>query len=192
MLRRRCASVAALLFATAASSLAIAADTFKVDPVHSSVIFKIAHFDTANFYGRFGRIEGSVTSEGDKPTALEVKVEADSIDTNNADRDKHLRGPDFFDTKQYPDITFKSTAVKPGADDKSFEVTGDLNLHGTAKPITVKLTKIGQGQNVKGTPIVGYEATFTVKRSEFGMSGYINKGIGDEVTLTVSLEAVKQ
>lgn len=190
--KNRRSSVAALLALIATSSLAWAADSFNIDPLHSSVIFKIAHFDTSNFYGRFGRVDGTITADAGTPTAFTVRVDADSIDTNSKERDDHLRGPDFFDVKQFPDITFKSTAVKPSADGKAFDVTGDLTLHGVTKPVTATLTKTGQGKNMKGVDIVGFETTFKVKRSEFGMSGFLNKGVGDEVTLMVSFESVKQ
>lgn len=187
----RRSTVIALLALLSSAALTMA-DNFTIDPLHSSVVFKIAHFDTSNFYGRFGRVDGTITVENGAPTALNIRVDADSIDTNSKERDDHLRGPDFFDVKQFPDITFKSTTVKAAEDGKSFEVTGDLSLHGVTKPITVTLAKTGQGKNMKGVDILGFETSFTIKRSEFGMSGFLNKGVGDEVTLTVSFETVKQ
>ncbi len=190
---RRSASTALLGVLAAASFASVAAAvTFNVDPLHSSVFFKITHFDTSNFYGRFGRVDGTVTVENAVPTALAVRTDAESIDTNSKERDDHLRGPDFFDVKQFPDITFKSTAIQPGKELGTFTVTGELTLHGVTKPLTATLAKTGQGKNTKGVDIVGFETTFTIKRSEFGMSGYLNKGVGDEVTLTVSLESAAQ
>ena len=168
------------------SSLA-SAQTYNIDPIHSSILFKINHANTANFYGRFNKAAGGVTINEGAVTDLMVTVDAQSVDSNNKARDEHLMGPDFFDTKQFPDITFKSTAVKK-IDDTTSEVTGNLTLHGTTKPLTVQLKKTGQGQNVKQQEIVGFETIFTIKRSEYGVSGYIGKGVGDEVTLIVSLE----
>ena len=183
MKRYRLAVAAVSLF-----SLAARADTLAIDPVHSSVVFKIRHFDTANFYGRFDRVDGTITTDAAGISALHVRVDADSIDTNNKDRDAHLRGPDFFDTKLFPDITFVSKTIKK-MDGSTFEVTGDMTLHGTTKSIVVTLDKTGGGQNVKGMPISGFETTITLKRSDYGVSAYIGKGIADEVTLTISLEA---
>jgi len=188
MLRR--SLIATALFSTLIASAA-SAQNFAVDPVHSSVIFKVNHFDAANFYGRFNRVEGALTVDAGEIKSLEVRVDADTVDTNNKDRDAHLRGPDFFDTKQFVDITFKSTSVKKTGE-KTYEVAGELTMRGTTKPLTLTLTKIGDGKNVKSQDITGYETTFTVKRSDYGVSGYVGKGIGDEVTLTVSLEGIKQ
>ena len=98
-----------------------------------------------------------------------------------------MRGPDFFDTKQYPDITFASKSVKKTGD-KTYEVTGELTLHGTTKSVTVTFTKTGDGQNVKGMPMVGYETTLTLRRSDYGVSGYVGKGVGDEVTWPIRID----
>lgn len=168
------------------------ADDYAVDPIHSSVLFKIKHMDTAWFYGRFNKSSGAVKTDAGAPTELSISVDAESVDTNNDARNEHLRGPDFFDTKQFPQINFKSTAIKAGEKPDTFEVAGELTLHGTTKPITLTLTKTGQGKNVQGKSIIGFETSFTIKRSEFGMSGYVDKGIGDDVTLMISLEAIQQ
>ncbi|HEX8325264.1 MAG TPA: YceI family protein [Tepidisphaeraceae bacterium] len=167
------------------------AQTFAIDPVHTSLLFKVKHFDTSNFYGRFRRVGGNVTVTDGRPSALEVTAEADSVDTNNRDRDAHLAGPDFFDAKQFPAITFKAKTFTP-AGEAAFKVDGDLTLHGVTKPVTVTLTRTGQGKNVKGTDIVGYETTLTIRRTDFGVSGYVSQGIGDDVTLIVSIEGVRQ
>ncbi len=162
--------------------------TFSIDPIHSSVIFKVMHADTANFFGRFNKVAGSVNLDAGALTSLTLTVDANSVDTNSKQRDEHLRNPDFFNTKEFPEITFKSTGVKM-LEDKKYEVAGELTLHGQTKPVTVTLTQTGAGKNMQGKDTVGYETTFTIKRSEYGMSGYIDKGIGDDVTLMVSFEA---
>ena len=102
-----------------------------------------------------------------------------------------MRQPDYFDTKQFPTITFKSNSIKAGEKEGTFTVAGDLTLHGTTKPVTLTLTKTGQGKNVQGKPIIGFETSFTIKRSEYGMSGYVDKGIGDDVTMIISIEAIQ-
>ncbi len=165
--------------------------SYAVDPIHSSVVFKILHADTANFYGRFNKLTGIAKVDGGTLAELTLTVDAESVDSNNKARDEHLRNPDFFNTKEFPEIRFKSTGIKK-LEDKKYEVVGELTLLAQTKPITIQLVHTGTGKNMQGKDLVGYETTFTIKRSEFGMSGYIDKGIGDEVTLTVSFEAIKQ
>ncbi len=167
----------------------VRAESYAVDPVHAAVIFKVSHANTSNTYGRFNQISGTVDVTDGAPTALSVTVAADSIDTGNKKRDEHLTGPDFFNVKEFPEISFKSTAVKK-VDENNFEVVGDLTLHGTTKPITVKLAKTGSG-TMQGKSLVGFETSFTIKRSEYGMTNFVGKGVGDEVTLIVAIEAAK-
>ncbi len=167
------------------------AQSYSIDAIHSSFLFKIFHADTANFYGRFNKASGLIKTDANTPTELNIVVEAESVDTNNKARDEHLRGPDFFDTKQFTDITYKSTGIKK-VDDTTYEVAGDLTMHGTTKPLTITLKHTGNGKNVQGKETIGFETTFTIKRSDFGVSGYIGKGLGDEVTMIISLESTKQ
>ena len=182
--------LAGLVVVVVWSSLALAADTYKVDPVHSTVIFKIGHFEVSNFQGRFNEPTGTITVDSGDPSksSFNIEIQADKIDTANNKRDGHLKSPDFFDVKQFPTITFKSTEVK-GAGDK-LEVTGDLTLHGVTKPITVAVTKVGEKDTGKMGYRAGWEATINLKRSEFGMTTMVGP-VADEVQLTVSLEAVK-
>lgn len=178
---------AALIFSAATAF----ADTYKVDPVHSSVIFKISHLNVSPFYGRFNNPTGTITIDAadDSKSAVEISVKADDVDTGNAKRDEHLRNPDFFNSKQFPVISFKSTSVKK-VDDKTFEVAGDLTLHGVTKPITITLNKTGEAQTRAGYR-TGYETSFTIKRSDYGIK-FNPEALGDEVTITAGLAGVKQ
>jgi polyisoprenoid-binding protein YceI len=187
--RRSVFSLALVLVATAllASGLR-AADTYKVDPVHSTVIFRINHLGTSWVYGRFDDVAGSFTVD-DKTPSFDFTVNADSVDTNNKQRDTHLKSADFFSVKEFPTITFKSTAVT-STGDKKFDVTGDLTLHGVTKSITVPLEFVGAA-DTKAGPRAGYEAHFNVKRSDYGMDKMVGM-VGDDVYLTVSFEGVKQ
>jgi polyisoprenoid-binding protein YceI len=161
-----------------------------VDNSHSSVVFKIKHAGISNFHGVFNEIRGTVTLDPQAPeqgkVALEIPV--DSVDTRDAKRDEHLRGPDFFNGKENPVLAFTSTKIeKQGA---LLRVTGDLELAGKKKSITMAVEKTGEGDFYG--PRVGYEATFTIKRSEFGMDyGVAKNALGDEVALVVGLELVK-
>jgi len=165
------------------------ADTFKLDPVHSEVVFQIEHLGVSKVFGRFNTIQGSFTLDDDpSKISFEATVPVESLDTGAAPRDKHLKSPDFFNAKQFPDITFKSTAVKKTGD--SYEVTGDLTLHGVTKSVTVTLTKVGQAQTQMGER-AGFDGQFTVNRSDYGMTFMVGP-VGDEVSLWINLEGVKQ
>lgn len=167
--------------------------TYEVDPVHSSIIFKIAHNGVSNFYGRFNSVSGSFKSDSKSPesSSLEVTVKSDSVDTHNAKREAHLSGPEFFNAKQFPSITFKSSGITKGSDGK-FILAGDMTLLGVTKPVSGSLEFTGEKSGPKGS-IAGLEAIVKIKRSDFGMTTYIKEGaLGDEVTLTVALEGAKK
>lgn len=189
-LRPRFVVAASIAFALPA--LALAAETYKVDAAHSAVVFKVKHMNTSNAYGRFNDIAGTFTLDDANPAAmsLDFAVKADSIDTANAKRDGHLKGPDFFNVRQFPTITFKSKAVtKSGS---KYLVTGDLTLHGVTKPVEVTVEPTGKGKNPQsGGAIAGIEATFVIKRSDFGMAYGVPDAVGDEVHIIVSAEGGK-
>lgn len=167
------------------------AGEYAIDAVHSAVIFRIKHNEAAYNYGRFNGIDGVVNyDEASGVTGIKVEVDTGTVDTANKDRDNHLRSPDFFNAKQFPRITFKSTSVKK-ASEHAYEVAGEFTLNGVTKPLTVTLEHTGNGKTMQGGEVAGFETTFTIIRSEFGMTKYL-PGVGDEVRLTVGLEAVKQ
>src|SRR3954452_2238822 len=119
--------VAAILVATFAPALARAADNFKIDPIHATVIYRVSHLNVGNAYGRFNEPTGMVTLDKDdaSKSSFTFEVQTSKVDTANPKRDQHLQSPDFFDAKQFPTITFKSTGVKLCGDNK-YEVAGDL------------------------------------------------------------------
>lgn len=179
---------------TGITQLADAADTYQIDTAHSMVIFRAKHNGVSYNYGRFNEFTGEITvDETDmvkSMVAFEVKTA--SVDTANKKRDQHLRSPDFFNVKQFPVITFKSTSVsaKEGNTD-TLEVTGDLELHGVKKSITVDVEITGRGKGRQGESLIGFETTFTIKRSEFGMT-YGMGSVSDDIRITVSVEAVNE
>jgi polyisoprenoid-binding protein YceI len=173
----------------AGSTPAQAAESFTIDPVHSSVLFRVKHLNVGHIYGRFNQYSGSFAFDEKNPAdcKLEMEVKIDSIDSANADRDKHLKGPDFFSAKEFPTMTFKATRMK-ASDEKNYEVTGDLTIHGTTKQVTVKLERLGIGKDPRsGKPRTGWETAFTINRSDFGMKGLI-PAISDEVRIIVAIE----
>ena len=195
----RAALVAAVaVLSLAASSISVPpayakAEGYKIDPVHSALLFRIKHLNLAWFHGRFNDVNGSFQFDAENPTAstVKVEVEAKNVDTNNKDRDEHLRSPDFFSVAQFPKITFASTSVKK-VDDKNFDVVGDLTLHGKTKSVTVRMEKIGEGTHPQAGTRMGFEGRVVIKRSDFGMTeGVAENTLGDEVTLTLAIEGVK-
>lgn len=162
-----------------------AADTYTIDPIHSSVIFKVKHMGVSWIYGRFNDVSGEIvwSPEDLSKHSIKAKVKAASVDTNSSARDKDLRGPDFFDTANFPTITFESTGVKESGTDK-FEVSGKLTMHGVSKSITILLEKVGSGGKK-----IGVATEFTVKRSDFGMTYGVGGPVSDEVTIMLGFEA---
>ena len=157
-----------------------------VDPGHSSVVFKVKHANASWFFGTFDKIEGKVTLDPDSPGtgSVELTIPVDSVDSNNERRDGHLRSPDFFAAKENPDITFRSTKIVKAGDDLS--VTGELAMAGKKQTITMSVEMVGD--SVARDKRRGYLATFTIKRSEFGMTYGNAKVLGDEITLMIALE----
>jgi polyisoprenoid-binding protein YceI len=169
-----------------------AADTYTVDPVHSSISFMISHAGISNIHGRFNDFSGKITIDKDDPakSSFALSIPVESIDTNNVKRDEHLRAPDYFNVKQFPTLSFQSTKVK--AVDGGFEVSGDLTMHGVTKPVSFTLKG---GDKVvefpKGTQRVGLVSDFSIRRSEFGVDTE-PKALGDEISIIVGIEAAKK
>lgn len=174
------------------STTTAGAETYKVDAVHSTALFRVKHLGVSYFYGRFNKMSGTFTYDKADPSkcAFEIKIKARSIDTNSNSRDKHLKSPDFFNVREFPDITFQSTIVT-STEKNQYEVTGDLTLHGVTKAITVPLEHIGSGSGMRGGRVAGFEGTFTIKRSDFGMNFMLDK-LGDEVRITISFEGARE
>ena len=170
-----------------------AADTYEIDAAHSMIIFRAKHSGVSYNYGRFNEFTGKITMGADvSNNTVEFEVKAASVDTGNEKRDQHLRSSDFFSAKQFPVITFKSTKVsaKEGKEDV-LEVTGDLELHGVKKSVTVDVEITGRGQGRQGESLIGFESTFTIQRSEFGMT-YGMGSVSDDIRITVSIEAAQK
>ena len=176
------------------AALASAADTYEVDPVHSFVIFRCRNLGQAGavfIYGRFKDVKGTIVVDKDPAkSSVNITINADSIDTGVPDRDNHLKSPDFLNTKQFPTITFKSRKIQAIGKDR-YRVTGDLTLHGVTRTITVTVEKLGEGKNFKDMQVIGFQTTFTIRRSDFGMKGLMNVA-ADEVTLTVAIMGIKK
>ncbi len=183
--------LAALVLATTGATAL--ADNYAIDPVHSTDVFKIKHLNVAYVYGRINGPEGKISYDPASPeaTTFDVTLQSANVDTGNAARDNHLKSPAFFNAKEFPTLTFKSTSVKK-LDDKTLEVTGDLTIHGTTKSVTVKVDVVGIGPGVPQTgPVAGFESTFTINRNDYGIKEFPGM-LGDDVTFTISLEGDKK
>ena len=168
------------------------AETFYVDPVHSSVVFRIQHLGVSDSFGRFNDPTGRFKIDEDNPekNSIEISVKSKKVDTANAKRDKNLRSPDFFDVEAHPAITFKSrTFEKTGMN--TYRVSGDLTMLGVTRPLTVTATRVGTGKDPWGGYRTGFTTEFSIKRTEFGMD-YLLSGLGDEVHVIVSIEGIRK
>ncbi len=186
-----CVIVSAVLMAVMGST-ALAADMFKIDPAHTSATFHVLHQGYSYVAGRFNDIVGDVVfDESDfLKSQVNITIKTVSVDTNHKKRDDHLRSPDFFNAKEFPEMTFKSTGVEQTGD-KMGKLMGDLTLLGVTKPVTLDVRFNRIAPNSKNIVIAGFSAKGTIKRTEFGMT-YGPKGIGDEIDIRIEAEAHKQ
>jgi polyisoprenoid-binding protein YceI len=152
------------------------------------------------FWGRFNDVSGTITFDESQPSeiSMDIGIDINSVDSGHPDLDRHLKSPDFFDSKEFPKMTFKSTSAKlvpttRRSDDPvmAWEVTGNLMIRGKSRPITVKLEYWGSADMGRGE-LAGFETKFRVKRSEFGVNYGIKQGaVGDWVDVTVAFEVMK-
>ncbi len=169
--------------------------SWKIDPVHSSVTFKIRHL-VSRVQGEFKDLNGTIAFDPADASAgsVAVTIAAASIDTKNDYRDKDLRSGNFFDVETYPEITFKSTGAETTPDGK-LQVTGDLTMHGVTRPVVLDAEFLGSGPHPRGGRVAGFAATTTLNRKDFGITWnkVLDAGgtlLGDDVQVEINLEAV--
>ncbi|MDA0657489.1 MAG: YceI family protein [Planctomycetota bacterium] len=169
----------------------LGADEYAYDLVHSSVSFKARHLDLSWIHGRFNQVDGKFSLDRQDPakSAFELTIQAESVDTANAARDEHLRQPDYFDTKQFPTIEFKSTKVRPI--EGGYEVLGDFTMHGQKKSITIRLLG-GREIEHNGVKRVGFSTEVKLKRSDFGFDPTQIGLIGDEAIIIIDCEGMRK
>lgn len=186
---KRIALTAALI---AASTAAFAAPvTYKIDPNHTDVVASWSHFGFSNPIAHFGQVDGSITYDPKNvgTSKVDVTIPLSGLDSHVEKFDEHLRSADFFDAEKYPNITFKSTKVE-AAGDKKLRVFGDLTIKGVTKQVVLDTTinKIGE-QPMAKRAAAGFDATTTIKRSDFGVDKYA-PNVSDNVTIRITTEAV--
>jgi polyisoprenoid-binding protein YceI len=190
-------TILTVLAALTLAGTAGAADNYMLDSDHTSVGFSVKHLMVSKVSGSFAEVSGSLVYDAEEPAAssVEVTIKTASIDTNNDDRDAHLRSWDFFYAEKYPEITFESTSVATEGD--AWVVTGKLTMHGTSRLVSIPFTVNGPVIDPWGKTRMGIEAeTITLDRKDFGLTW--NKAletggvaVGDEVKISIDFEAVR-
>ena len=164
---------------------------YAIDNTHSSIIFSISHYRIGYLYGRFNECSGRVALDQFNPDASEFKfkIQADSVDTNNDDRDTALKGNQFLDAANYPTIEFASQSVEE--EDGTYNVTGKLKIKDVSKTVSIPFKLLGSGEGPMGKRRIGMLSKFTIKRSDFGIRE-MPKNIGDDIAITFSFQAVRK
>jgi polyisoprenoid-binding protein YceI len=182
-------ALAVLGWTLAASGAALAAPTtFIPNADHTFVRFSYDHLGFSTQQSRFNKTTGTVTLDAAAKTAsVDLVIDTKSVDTGSELFNGHIQGADFLDTAQYPTATFRSNSAKFDGD-KPVSITGDLTLKGITKPVTLNITQFKHAPNMMKKDGIGANATATVKRSDFQMTKYVPM-VGDEVTLTIAIEA---
>ena len=174
---------------------AIATTTYGIDKAHSEVAFQVRHLLT-KVRGRFSDFSGTIEYDEENPehSSVNIDIQAASIDTNERDRDAHLRSADFFEVDKFPTLVFRSTGIRRKGDDR-FDVSGQLTIHGVTKPVPFDVTLLGKAKDPWGNERIAFEADGTVNRKDFGLTwnaaletgGFL---VGDEVRISLSVQAV--
>ena len=169
-----------------------------IDPAHSAVEFGVKHMMFTTVKGRFSGVTGQVVTEGGDPTrgAVEVEVDASTIDTRDEKRDEHLKSADFLGVEKYPTIRFESSRASGGPGD-TFQLIGNLTIHGVAREVILDATHNGSGTNPWGQEVAGYSAEVEFNRKDFGLAwnATLDGGgvlVGETVKVTIEIQAAKQ
>jgi polyisoprenoid-binding protein YceI len=173
--------------------------TWEIDPAHTQVEFEVKHMMFAKVRGSFTSFEGSIDIGSDDNmtgSKASVRIESSSIDTGNAERDKHLRSGDFFDTEQYPELRFESRTVDP-RDDGGLDVTGDLTIRDVTHTVLLDVTESGRGTDPWGGERIGFTASTMIDRRDFGLewNQALEAGgvlVGHDVRIVLEVQAIRQ
>ncbi|WP_076918608.1 YceI family protein [Pseudoalteromonas sp. SK18] len=183
-------SAAMFMTATHANAADYVIDT---KGAHAFVNFKIKHLGYSWLHGRFNTFDGQFNYDAKNPNASQISVNIDtaSLDSNHAERDKHLRGGDFLNVSKYPQASFKSTTIKFDQDGEEATVTGEFTLHGVTKTISFEIDKIGEGQDPWGGYRVGFEGETSLKLADYGID-YDLGPASTHVDIGLFIEGIRQ
>jgi polyisoprenoid-binding protein YceI len=179
----------------ASATAQLSPGTWAIDPIHSSIGFSVRHLMVSKVRGTFDNFSGEIVVGEDGSASVTAEIAVDSVNTNNEQRDAHLKAADFFDVEQYPTATFRSTGVRTNGD--GFAVDGEFTLKGVTKAITLDLEFNGVNPGMGHGEVAGFEASVVLNRKDFGIDidmpletgGAV---VGDKVTVTLEIEALKQ
>jgi len=169
------------------------ATTYTIEPDYTQGVFRWSHLGFSNPAAQVSQGQGTLEFDPANPTRASVNVTMplSTLDTGVPALDQHLRSEDFFEVAKFPTATFRSTKVEQGASKDRLKVTGELNLHGVTKPITLDVIVLKVGSNPRtDLPTVGFEATATLQRSDFGLGAFVPQ-VGDEIKLQISSQGVE-
>jgi polyisoprenoid-binding protein YceI len=190
-------SIALAFLGLVAAAAAARADTWKIDPAHTTVEFSVRHMMISNVKGQFEKLSGTISANGSDPNSVQINavIDATSINTRVEKRDAHLKSAAFLDVDKYPTITFKSTKVEPDGSNK-WKVTGDLTLRGVTKPVVLEVETTAPIKDPSGKTRAGASATTKIDRKDFGVlwNKPMEAGgvlVGDEVAISIEVEAVQ-
>lgn len=194
LIRSFCAAtLLALPFSVSADLSDVPSGKYTLDSSHGYITFTYSHLGFSNPRVGFNSFDTELELDSSNPanSAVEVTIDASSIDSRVAEFNDHLNGSDFFNTAEYPTITFKSTKVE-ATGENTFDVTGDLTILGTTKPVTLATT-INKAANhpMRDVPTVGLSASAKLMRSEWGLGAYV-PAVSDEVELSIEVELLSQ
>jgi len=177
----------------APATLQVKGAPFEIDSAHSTVHYRIRHFGVSNFYGRINAPRGSFKLDGADlaGSSISIEMEIKNMDAGNDSRNRFLLSPDFFNAREFPTASFKSTAVR-AAGEGAFEITGEFTMHGVTKTLTVRAEEYTEATLAKFGHRAGFECRFALKRSDFGMNLFVQEGtLGDEVVIIAAIEGVQ-
>jgi polyisoprenoid-binding protein YceI len=180
---------------TLGTAVATEKQLWTIDPAHTDIEFGVRHLMISTVKGRFDEVDGEIAFDPDRPSdgKVEVRIAASSIDTGNADRDKHLRSADFFDVANHPELRFRSTKVEQGED--GLRVHGELSIRGETRSVVLEGEFLGTGTDPWGNERVGFRAGTRINRKDFGLTWNqaLETGgvlVGEEVKISLDVQAV--
>ena len=187
--RRRCSTTAAV------GAQKLSDGTWAIDPVHSSINFSVRQLMVGKIHGRFDQFSGAITITEDGTPSVTAEIDVNSVDTGNEQREAHIKAADFFDVAQFPITTFVSTAVRADGDDYVLE--GVFTLKGVTRSVALTLVFNGVNPGMGRGEVAGFGASVVLSRKDFGVGAELpldggGTMVGDKVTITLALEALKQ
>ncbi|OBA88358.1 hypothetical protein A5642_17310 [Mycolicibacterium mucogenicum] len=180
---------------TSTATAPLSVGTWAIDTAHSTVEFSVRHLMVSKVRGKFENFSGAITVDADGTPSVTAEIDVTSLNTGNEQRDGHVKSADFFDAENHPVATFVSTAVRPNG--SSYLLDGNLTIKGNTRPVTLNLEFNGVSPGMGNGEVSGYEASVVINRKDFGVDLDLpmetgGAVVGDKVTITLDIEAVKQ